>query len=112
MGKKKPNTSNASTNNNQKLSFTNYGTHMSEVIKVGDVNINQICEDLFGNSPIVIAKDNNSMYVTSKRHVDSGLLDPYKTYKKNHFTIVENVVEGSDPTYTITNIKNNVSITI
>lgn len=111
MGKKKQ--TNNATNNNQKVFTANYGTHSDAVVKISDVNINVITEDLFGNSPIVIAKDGDVKYVTSKRHIDSGLLDPYKTYSKNKFTIVENVVEGEENvTYTITNNVTNQTITI
>ena len=110
MGKKKQ-TNNAT--NNQKVFTANYGTHSDAVVKISDVNINVIAEDLFGNSPIVIAKDGDVKYVTSKRHIDSGLLDPYKTYSKNKFTIVENVVEGEENiTYTITNNVTNQTVTI
>lgn len=109
MGKKKQ--GKATTNSNQKVITSNYGTHSDAIVKVGDANINVITEDLFGNSPIVIAKDGEVMYVTSKRHVDSGLLDPYKTYSKNKFTIVENANDG-DVTYTITNNVTNQTITI
>jgi hypothetical protein len=110
MGKKKPNKGTAPAS--QKAVTANYGTHSIDVLKVGEVNINQICEDAFGNHPVVIAKDGEEMYITSNRHVDTGLLDPYKTYFKDNFEIVKNEVEGEDPTYTITNMKNNVTITI
>lgn len=108
MGRKKPN----KVDNSTKVLTTNYGTHSDAILKVGEVNINVITDDIFGSFPIVVAKDGDEKYVTSMRHIDSGLLDPYKTYSKNKFTIVENVVNENDISYTITNNETNQSITI
>lgn len=112
MGKKKQ--SKATNNNNQKALTTNYGTHSDAILKIANININVICDDLFGNSPIVIAKDGDIKYVTSKRNVDTGLLDPYKTYCKDKFTIIENVDKSneSEVSYTIINNITNQTITI
>ena len=65
----------------------NYGTHMENVVKITETNIS-VFDENFENDKIVIAKENDeSLYVTIKSNIDSKLLDPYKCYRKNIFTV-------------------------
>jgi len=86
--------------NATKVTF-NYGTHMKDVVKISDVNIS-VFDDSFLNDKIVVAKDiDESLYVTVKSYVDSGLLDPFKCYRKNQFTIKEQEPVDNGPTFYI-----------
>ena len=79
---------------NETKVFFNYGTHTADVIKFSDVSLSVLDETL-ENGKIVIAKDtDDTFYVTVKSYVDSGLLDPYKCYRKNLFVI--NQIENAD----------------
>lgn len=86
---------NKSIDNNEKNITINYGTDMKNVVKISDINISVFDESL-GNDKVVIAKENDNFYVTVKSYVDSGLLDPYKCYKKDFFEVkpIENVDDG------------------
>lgn len=104
-----------SNNGKQKVQTSNYGTHGENVVKISDVNINVINnDDIYGDDILVIAKDGDKKYVTVKRNIDSGLLDPYKSYMKDRFHITETIDEKDESkvSYTIKNMITNKFITI
>lgn len=86
--------------NSAKVTF-NYGTKMKDVLKISDVNIS-VFDESFLNDKIVVAKDvDESLYVTVKSYVDSGLLDPFKCYRKNQFLIEQQEIKDDGPTFHI-----------
>ena len=67
--------------------FENLGTHKEDVIaELNDVRMNQVFPDCGFNDKAVVAKDNNGLYLTGKSYVNSGLLDPYKVYRRIEVT--------------------------
>ena len=91
---------------------SNYGTKSENVIKISDINLSVFDKNL-ANDKIVIAKDiDNSFYVTIKSYVDSGLLDPFKCYRKNQFTIKSIENEDKSLNFSIKYQEINPGITI
>lgn len=61
----------------------NLGTRKEDIVaELKDVYMYQLFPEYGSNEQAVVAKDKNGMYITGKSWVGSGLLDPYKMYRR------------------------------
>ena len=65
------------------------GTSKDSVVKVLDKKIGEIFpNEINSNDIAVIAEDKEGMYVTGQSYVGTGLLDPFKVYRRRVVTKV------------------------
>lgn len=71
------------------------GTSKDSVIKVLDKKIGEVLplEEINRNDIAVIAEDKDGMYVTGLSYVGTGLLDPFKVYRRRVVTKVDEQFE-------------------
>jgi hypothetical protein len=75
----------------------------SETLKMKDIfGEDIVCK----NAPVVLCEDHLGFYLTSKVNIDVPMLDGYRMYRRNDYTIVKN----EDETFKVT--KNNVEFVI
>lgn len=74
--------------------FKPMGTKNEDVVKVFDnifyCTVNKGCGP---NLPVIVAKDDEGLYLTVNSFVGNGLLDPYKVY--NRIEVTEEMVENN-----------------
>lgn len=93
MGKKKQSV--ISDSKNKVVNF--YGTKSEWVKATLDLRMCDVFENAFMEK-IVVAEDDNGLYVTGESFVDAPLLDPYRLY---HRVVPDVVTEGDTTVYKI-----------
>lgn len=86
MAKFNPNQSNKSEVKYTDPTDAHYATKKDMVVKETDIPINMLL-DIDSTSNAVIAKDSKGYYVTAKKFVSEGCLDPLRCYHRKAVTV-------------------------
>jgi hypothetical protein len=66
-------------------------TKKEMVVKESTITMNSVFGDVpCANSYIVVCEDHLGYYLTSKNLLDVSILDPYRNYKRNKYTLTKN----------------------
>lgn len=82
------------------------GTHTDFVKKESNIKFSEINSNPLTNDYIVVAEDQNGLYVTGKSYINSGILDPYRMYHRHEY-----IVNATNDTYTVKCVLDNKEVT-